>query len=126
MRSFQDDYAIGVSLAPAARTASANGSSADLKDCNAALVIVHFGAWTDGTHTPSLEESADDSTWTAVAAGDLDGSFTAKNSDSSTAKQQIVGYKGTARYIRVVMTIAGSPSTGMLSSACILRKPNRI
>ncbi len=105
---------------PAARTASANGTSADLAGYGSAVAIVEFGARTDGTHTPVLEESDDDSTFTAVAAGDLQGSFTACSSAATDDVVQRVGYLGSKRYVRVALTVAGA-TTGALSSAMIVR-----
>lgn len=103
------------SLAPAARTASANGSSANLQGFNSAVAVVSFGVVTDGTHTPKLQESSDNSTFTDVAAADLNGAFVAGTSSSI----QRVGYIGALQYVRVVMTIAGA-TTGAVSAAEII------
>lgn len=62
-------------LAPAARTASANGTGVDLRGYESATVLIESGTITDGTHTPKLQESDDNTTYTDVAAGDLIGSF---------------------------------------------------
>lgn len=103
------------SLTPAARTASANGSSANLQGYNAAMALVSFGVITDGTHTPKLQESSDNSTFTDVAATDLNGAFVVGVASSV----QRVGYIGALQYVRVVMTISGA-TTGAVSSAEIL------
>ena len=107
------------SLAPAARTASANGSTVDLHGYGSAMFVVEKGTITDGTHTISAEESDDDSTWTAVAAADLKGTFTALTS-SVTAKTNRVGYKGNKRYVRVITTVAGT-TTGGVYGATVVR-----
>jgi hypothetical protein len=104
------------SLAPAARNATANGSSADLAGFQACEIVVGCGAITDGTHTPSVQESDDNSSFTAVAAGDLIGALAACTANAV----QRVAYKGGKRYVRVVMTIAGA-TTGALTSAHIVR-----
>jgi len=103
------------SLAPAARTATANGSSANLQGYNSAVAVVSFGVVTDGTHTPKLQESSDNSTFTDVAAADQNGSFAAGTSNSI----QRVGYIGALQYVRVVMTISGA-TTGAVSAAEII------
>jgi len=105
---------------PAARTATSNGTGVDLKGYDTAIAVVQFGTWTDGTHTPSLEESDDNSTFTAVAAADMEGSFTAVSSGGGSNTIQTVGYKGRKRYIRVKLTLAGT-TTGALSSAAVVR-----
>jgi hypothetical protein len=119
-RNMHDSITAVQSLASAARTATANGTAADLKGYDSCEAVVDLGAWTDGTHTPSIQESDDNSTFAAVAAADLDGSFTAMSGTASDNNVQIVGYVGSKRYVRVVMTIS-SATTGALSAAAIIR-----
>ena len=109
------------SLAPAARTSSANGSGVDLANFASATVAFVVGTITDGTHTPSIEESDNNSDFTAVAAADLIGSLAALASNTN----QRVGYRGSKRYIRAVSTIAGSPATGGVYAAVVLRGDGR-
>lgn len=105
------------SLAPAARTSSANGTAIDLQDSDGALIVVECGALTDGSHTPSLEESdASGSGFAAVAAVDRIGSLAACTANTV----QAIGYVGIKRYVRIVMNISGSPSTGAVTSAVVL------
>src|SRR4051812_5540596 len=107
-RNIDNEIDVKQSLAPAARTTTASGTGVDLQDFDAAMVVFHPGAITDGTHAPSVEESDDDSTYTAVAAGDLHG--TLANLAANTVQR--VGYLGTKRYIRAKITVTGSPATG--------------
>jgi hypothetical protein len=107
------------SIAPAAKTASTNGSSADLAGYESAAVVILAGTITDGTHTPKLQESSDNSTFTDVAAGDLDGSFAAIASNTA----QKVGYKGRLRYLRVVVTVAGATTGGVYGAAILRGEP---
>lgn len=125
LRDLKNNLSLAVSLAPAARTASANGTVIDLQGAKSAMVMVSFGAWTDGTHTPKLQEgdASDGSDAADVAAGDLEGAFTAVSSSAGQNACQKVGYKGNHRYIRVVMTVA-SATTGALSAAAIVTEPN--
>jgi hypothetical protein len=121
MRDFARNISPALSLAPAARTASANGTAVDLLGYGTAAVLVTFGAWTDGTHTPKIQESGDGSTgWTDVAAEDLAGSFTAVSSTAGQNAVQRVSYIGNRRYIRPVLTVAGA-TTGGIASAMVLR-----
>jgi len=109
------------SLHPAARTASADGATVDLTGYDAAEFAILAGAWTDGTHTVSFEESEDDSTWTAVASTDLQG--TAPVIDGATDDDQTynVGYRGLKRYVRGKVTVTDSPSTGAIIGITVLR-----
>lgn len=93
------------------RTASVNGSSVDTRGFESLAFAFHYGTITDGTFTPSLEESDDDSAWTAVAAADLQGTFTAGTSSADETVVR-VGYTGDKRYVRPVVTASGSPATG--------------
>lgn len=103
------------SLAPAARTASANGSGVDLANFASATVAFSVGTITDGTHTPSVEESDDNSTYTAVAAADLNGALAAL----ATGVNQRVGYRGSKRYLRAVTTVAGATTGGVYAGVVI-------
>lgn len=107
------------SLNPAARTASANGASADLNNVRIADVLLAVGTVTDGTHTPKLQDSPNDSTWSDVSAGDQIGTLAALSSDTV----QSVRYIGTERYLRVVFTVTGGPATGAIAGAIIMARP---
>ena len=117
-RDINKQVAIASSFVPLLRTATVTGTGVDLAGYRSAMVLVHVGTVTDGTHTLSLEESDDDSTYTDVAAGDMSGSFTAA---ATATKVQEVGYLGTKRYIRVKSTVTGSPATGGTYGATIIR-----
>ena len=109
------------SLEPLLRTASANGTGVDLQFYEGALVVFGCGANTDGTHTPSLQESSDNSTWTAVAAADQLGTLAALTANT----RQQVGYRGTLRYIRGVVTVTGSPATGANTFCDVIKGHDR-
>jgi len=112
------------SLDPAVRpTGTYNGTGIDLMGYQSALMMVQFGAYTNGTHTPGLEHSDDNSSYSAVTAADLDGSFTAINAAAPGTVQK-VGYRGSKRYVRATMVVT-SGATGAASSASIIRgRPN--
>lgn len=117
------------SLAPALRAATANGTAVDRAEdtsmFQAALVIVDCGVVTDGTHTIEVQESADNSSWAAVATADLQGTEPAM---TSSVDDQIfeIGYLGTKRYLRVITTVTGSPSTGGIYGATIVLGDPRV
>lgn len=116
-KDLNKELAAAQSLVPAVRTATANGTGVDLQGYGSAMVLWNVGTITDGTHTPTLQESDDNSTFTNVAAADLSGSHAALT--SSTLQE--IGYLGRARYLRAVITVTGSPSTGGAYSATIVR-----
>jgi hypothetical protein len=115
------------SLDVVARTADANGASVDLKDYHGCHIIVDVDAFTDGSVAISVEESSDNSTFTAVAAADLE--FDVINGLAATGIITIDGaadddqayhmaYIGSKRYIRLVVdetgTTSGAIAGGML------------
>ena len=103
------------SLAPAARNATANGTGVDTANMGSVTALFEVGAITDGTHTPVLQHSADNSSWADVPAGSLVGSLVAATANTV----QAVGYIGTLRYVRARITVTGA-TTGALSSAAIV------
>ncbi len=112
-KQLNEEVSVVLGLAPAAVTASANGAGVDRQaggdNFQSALVEVSVGAWTDGSHTISLEESDDDSVYTAVAAGDLSGTLPVI-SDASTDDSVIaaVDYIGVKQFVRPVTTVAAA------------------
>ena len=113
MKDFKNIVDFVTSLGPAARTATANGTGVDLQGYNGAAVAWHVGTITDGTHTPKLQDSADNSTFADVAAGDLEGTLAAIASNTN----QKAGYKGTKRYVRAVSTVSGATSGGVYAAS---------
>jgi hypothetical protein len=110
-----------VSLIPPAviKTTTTTGTGIDLANALENLVTFHPGAITDGTHTPKLQESdALGSGYSDVAAADQVGTLSALA--ASTIQQ--VSYIGSKRYIRAVVTVTGSPSTGgYYTAAAVVR-----
>lgn len=101
------------------------GATVDMQNFESAVVVVVSGTITDGTHTPSMEDSPDDSTWTAVAAGDLIGSFTAIAAANDDEIQE-VGYKGSERYIRAKVVTASATTGGLVAAAIVRGDPRTI
>lgn len=116
MKDLKSKISVVTSIGAAAITSTVNGDTVDLQGFNSAAISLLPGTITDGTHTPKIQESDDDSVWTDVAAADLLGSLAVLATDTN----QMVGYKGTKRYIRAVSTVAGA-STGGVYSAIVIR-----
>lgn len=108
-------------IAPAAKTTTTTTSGVDLAGFESVAVILSAGVITDGTHTPKLQDSPDNSTWTDVAAANQSGTLTALTSGAGGSANQEVGYLGTQRYLRFVMTVTGSPSTGGVYAVNVIK-----
>jgi len=89
----------------------------------ALTLMLNPGTWTDGNHSWAINESDDNSTWTAVAAADLlpgpevgvygtASTFVAINAASTTIQR--IDYIGRKRYVQVVSTESGA--TGLAYS----------
>lgn len=92
-------------------TNQTSATGIDTQGYEALSVIFVSGALTDGTHTPSLNESDDNATWTAVAAADMVGTLVALSANSV----QRVAYIGSKRYIQPA--VASSGATGCIYGA---------
>lgn len=126
MRDLKSHVAPAQSLAPAARTASANGTGVDLANYDSALAVIDVGAWTDGTHTFEVQESDDDVTYTAVAAADLDGAEPVVDGATKDDQIYLVGYRGTKRYVRVAVTAAGTTTGAVYGAEVVRGRPRKL
>ena len=125
-QSLKETFDVVVSLAGTARIATANGTGVDLQPYNAGTIVVVPVSWTDGTHALTVQESDDNSTFTNVAAGQLDGTMPTLSGAGGVSTISRVGYLGTKRYIRVVSTVSGA-TTGAVYAAMVLRgSPRRM
>lgn len=118
-------------LAIATRNATANGTAVDRTLSGAsgtnewfssAMLLVHTGTITDGSHAITLEESDDNSAWAAVAAANLQGSLpTIAAANDDTLYE--VGYTGTKRYLRAVTTVTPGATGGIYGATIVLGFP---
>jgi len=109
------------SILKAAKTASENGASFEIADYHAVSVIIDAGAWTDGIHTFTVQESDDNSTWAAVADADLFGDDEPVIDGAADDDQKYrIGYKGNKKYLRVITVVSGT-TTGAIYGALILK-----
>jgi hypothetical protein len=115
-RDIRSDNDFALAFAIAAHTSTVAPGGVDLQGYEGAEAVIFPGTYTDGTHTPVLYESADNSTWTAVAASDLEGAFVAIAANTV----QRVGYVGSQRYIAVGVTVSGA-TTGAVYGAVVHR-----
>lgn len=121
MRDLKNNIAARQSIAPATYDASVEGLTVDRAGFESVTFEIHAGAWTDGTHAFDAEHSDDGSTWDAVTAADLLGTFPTVQGDGGSPETglnenaaHLVGYIGERRYVRGITTVTGSPATGAL------------
>ncbi len=127
MRDLKSNIKPVQSLVPISRIAAGNGTGVDTLGFNSATVVFSAGAL-GGTATPTftfeVQESTDNTTFTAVADADLRGTepvIVAAN--ASTVSQ--VGYIGGKRYIRAILkTVAGTSPTLDCAATVILGHPS--
>lgn len=113
------------SLKPATRTSSENGDGVDLQGFHAAMIVIDAGAWTDGTHVFEIQESSDDSNYSAVTAGDLQGAEPTISSDAGDDQIYRLGYKGSKRYLRVAVTVSGVTSGAVYGASIVVGHPRK-
>ncbi|WP_337187579.1 hypothetical protein [Phenylobacterium sp.] len=113
-------------LSSAPRQADANSTGMDLRDADSAALLFTVGANGDTLSGSvyielEVEESDDNSTWNDVANLDLTNYATGTTNTGTAAKivanagaanSYLVGYKGNKRYIRGVVNITGTHTTG--------------
>lgn len=109
------------SLPKIARTATETGTAFDISGYNGVSVIIDAGTWTNGGHTFEIQDSDDNSTFTAVADASLDGSEPVIDGSDDGGQKYRIGYLGNKRYLRVNVTVTGSPATGAVIGALIVK-----
>jgi hypothetical protein len=107
---------------------TATGTGVDLNENNdnsrSALVVVLAGTMTDGSVAITLEESADNSTWSTVAAPDLQGTApTIASTDDDKVFE--LGYVGSKRYLRVKAVTSAATSGGTFGAVIVRGIPRR-
>lgn len=125
MRDLKSSIKPVQSLVPISRTAAANGTGVDTIGFNSASVVFSGGA-IGGTATPTftfeLQESDDNTTFTAVADIDKRGDEPVVTTANTVSQ---VGYIGNKRYIRAALkTVAGTSPTLDCSATVILGHPS--
>lgn len=84
------------------------------------LFIVTSGVVTDGTHTFTVQESDDGTTWTTAAAGDVQGTGPVVPWSTGSNAVFEVGYFGPKRFARLQVTTTGATTGGIFSATATL------
>lgn len=121
LRDLKSNVDLPLALPPAARVnGTATGNNIDLQGYGSAEVAFAFGAWTDGTHAPALQESTDGTTFTAVGTADQQGTLANVVGTAGQNVTQRVGYIGQLRFIRPMVVTTGA-TTGAVIGAVAAR-----
>jgi hypothetical protein len=119
MRDLANNIAVVQAVAPAVLTSTNTSAAIDLLGFNGAAVIINTGAIAGaGDFTPKIQESDTTTSgdFTDVAADNLIGTFPASLAADAVVK---VGYIGTKRYVRTVLTKNGG--TSIAAGAVVIR-----
>lgn len=121
MRDLGAGLTIVKNIIVAAKTnATLLGAAFDSAPYDGVVAVLHVETWTDGVHTPTLMECATvGGTYTAVAAADLIGAFTAITANGSPGTKQKVTYVGKLQFLKVQILTSGA-TTGAVLGADII------
>lgn len=125
------------SILPQNVTTTATGTGVDLKGYESAVVLFHIGNSADTLSgsvylTPSLEESTNNSDWTAIPAtgyrADVNDMsvIDAPAEDSKIIQVTVIAGLGRARYVRPLITLTGTHTTGIPVSASVIKGHPRV
>jgi len=134
MRDLANNISVAQSLAPAVRTADANGTGIDLQGFESATIVVDTGVEGDTLSSSvkidfKLEDSDDNSTFAAVTSAtsvtdgtvDSSGIFLTLDDNAETPQVTSIGYVGGKRYVRVVADFTGTHSNGSPIAASVIK-----
>lgn len=138
MRDLKNNIGVEQSLAPAVRTADANGTGIDLQGFESATLIIDMGAegiTLSGSNKIEIElqDSDDNSTFAAVtdsnsvigATPDSNGKVATFDDNAECPSVAAVGYTGGKRYIRAVANFSGTHGTGTPIAVSVIKGHNR-
>lgn len=138
---FQDlfhNLAVVQAIKPQVATATVLSDAVAIGDYEGALIVANVGASGDtlsGTVYLEIEvqESDDDSTYTAAANASIIGSTVTGHATGTIAKidaaaedecRVICGYKGTAKYLKINVRLTGSHTNGIPIAASVILSGN--
>lgn len=122
-RDIYNSLAPASSIAAQAVTVTTNGTGVDLQGYESADVLIDLGTFggTTPTATIQVQESDDNSTFTAVVTADLIGGALPAIDTTTDATLYERGYKGVKQYLRVAVTAIGGTTPSLPMSAVIVK-----
>jgi hypothetical protein len=116
-----DDTTARLTLATALRTnGTTNGTAVDSAGTGnffrSSMLLVVGGTVTDGTHTVTLQDSDDGTTFAAVPSDQVQGSLAAV----TTGSVQRQAYLGAKRYLRASVVVSGATTGGTVTAVVLL------
>lgn len=123
----KNTYDLKPSLVPAVRTANANGSGVDCLGYEGPLFLfIEHGTTdissTDETYTYKVEESSDNSTFTAITGAVNAVTYTAAASYAGSTAEIVNVTNRQKRYVRAVLTVGGTTPSVAGSASFLLRR----
>lgn len=131
MRSVLDDFSAAATIVSAVVNddTEGTGTGVDLAGYEGAMVFVNVGISGDTLSGSlkssfSLQESDDNSTFTDVAAADIEGSSQPTLIDDAAEDPALIawGYTGSKRYLRVLDDTTGTHTNGTPVGAVVVRR----
>ena len=123
-RDLKSDFDTAILYVPSIFGTTGTGSAVDLKGYDSCMVVFSAGSLgAAGTSiVPTLLESADGTTFGTVGTASLQGTFTVTGTGVASYNYR-VGYIGTGRYIKPVLTGIGGTgaATGQMVSMVAIR-----
>ena len=110
----QISISVAIALTAVADGEDVAGTAIDRQGRDGLEFIFQVGAYTDGSVTPLIEESDDNSTFTAVADADL--TNTEASAALSAAGVSSIGYVGFKRYVRATAVTAAASTLSVGAS----------
>lgn len=124
-RDLKSNIDFSQSLAPASYSAAAVGAGVDLREYASAMVLISAGeiGGTSASFTFEIQESDDNSVFSAVADADLEGSEPVLTAGNVVHR---LGYRGHKRYIRAAITAAAGTGPTLVCEVGVVRGDPRM
>jgi hypothetical protein len=124
MQDLHNNIKVVPALTPRAAIATDTttvGTAVDLQGYESCEFLIASGVLTDGSYTPLIEESDDNSSYSAVADADLLSTEAAEAfALTDDAEVHKIGYVGHKRYVRLSLVSATTTSGGFLAAIAVL------
>ncbi len=108
-------------------TTPLTSTTVDTLGFDAVTLIFNLGAINDMVSSIVINDSPDDSVWTAVADTFLIGNLEANIASVATDDNELasIGYRGDKRYLQVVLTPSTASGTNLYCAIALLGQPQK-